>query len=863
MIREIVSNSKFRNLAFFVLGLFFCFLLFGQNSCSAKVSQQGLTDQQREQYAINGIRFYSPSVCMNKSILSTSCFKVDTSTSAMDSWYAEGCIDNGQCTTGTYASVMFTNANSPNHFLLSDTKVDEELGGMQYIYAENYDIEFDAYQGWIAKFTPNGGHSTRKYYWIVLPDKAYTTAFGETYVATFENYDEPIYFITYDAHACPHQSEHYCEQGEADPDGIAIGKQFLGAFTKDGGNYTAAANILGKLETFCRIKGRGEVLARENGSGSTSASQTSSNNSSSNSSSNPSSSKNKVSGSDITWIGDSYSCGALSIIKSTFPGISFGGSECDSNSYIMSNKGVSDRYGGGTANPPALTILKRIVDAGELKPYLVMAIGTNAGWDDDEVKEFNNIMASHSDTRVILVTAKAKAHLLADNINTNDRLKTLANSKDNYYLADWAAAYDASYFVNDSVHPNANGGYDKWVEVIANAISGAKAKCTTHQGDYPQYYQGNYEASDHENAPGDWTSIPYDGGTVLDSGCGAVSMAMLATVAAGKDIYPQDIIEITKPKVYVYYSPTELDPLVGEKYGFEVIAESYSSKSDAYNKIKDYMNRGYMIHLSGEGQHPGFSGYATDGHYVGLFSIDSNDKVWVANSNGLGNSQVDLQNIIDAIHNGVFTAIKGGNSSDACFNYCNNGSGRVGDDGLTIEQAKIFMMNYGTNKNNSSADAVGALWNFCNGGGSNCVTFSAFFMFKFTNITQKGATGDGQQVVSVLKSRSDVDATYGTEPQVYAILSTPPQHTAVVLGHHDGKWIVGHASCSYQGKGRGNGGNGQLNGEGDSKGGGSGFIAIEESDNPADWQWVNQGVTFAYPSQVYVDKIEEYLENGV
>ena len=109
-------------------------------------------------------------------------------------------------------------------------------------------------------------------------------------------------------------------------------------------------------------------------------------------------------------------------------------------------------------------------------------------------------------------------------------------------------------------------------------------------------------------------------------------MAMLATVASGKDVYPQDIIEITAPNNYVYTSPTVLDPLVGEKYGFEVIAETYSSKSEAYDKMKDYLNRGYMIHLSGDGFYEGLSTYDTAGHYIGVFSIDSNDQVWIANS---------------------------------------------------------------------------------------------------------------------------------------------------------------------------------------------------------------------------------------
>ena len=178
-----------------------------------------------------------------------------------------------------------------------------------------------------------------------------------------------------------------------------------------------------------------------------------------------------ITGDKITWIGDSYSVGAHSIIEEKFSGISFGNGIESPSSYIQSNKGVSDRYGGGEANPPALTILKRVADAGELKPYLVMAVGTNAGWTDEEVEEFKNIMSSHPDTKVVFVNAKAKAHLMSDDNGTNERLKALANESDNYALADWAAAYDDSYFANNSTHPDANGGYEKWVSVISDALN--------------------------------------------------------------------------------------------------------------------------------------------------------------------------------------------------------------------------------------------------------------------------------------------------------------------------------------------------------------------------------------------------------
>ncbi len=566
-----------------------------------------------------------------------------------------------------------------------------------------------------------------------------------------------------------------------------------------------------------------------------------------------SSSGAEISGSDITWIGDSYSCGALSIIKEKFSGISFGGSECNSKSYIMSNKGVSDRYGGGTENPPALTILKQVAEAGKLKSYLVMAIGTNAGWTDKEVNQFEDIMSSHQNTKVIFVNVKAKAHLAADDNGTNERLKALVNSNKNYYLADWAAAYDDKYFANDNTHPTANGGYKKWVEVISEALANTNG-CHTYEGDYPQYYQSDYENSDHENSDQDWTGISYGKGDVGSSGCGPTSMAMLTTVATGQDVYPQDIIEITKSTGSYTTSggPGSLDPLVGEKYGFEVEVVTPSSLADAENKMREYLQKGYMLHFSGAGERP----FSSKGHYIGIFKIDNDDNVLVANSASSGNSEMKLHDVVYAGFHYNFTAIKGSGNKNPCGGFCEDDDNIViDDDGLTFEQAKQFMMNYGANKNNSSRDVVGDHWNYCGGGGSNCATFSHFFVSKFTSLTYGG--GDGQEVVDKLAEQNS-SITVERSPRVWSVFSTEPQHTGIILGYHDGEWIVGHASCS-RGKaglrGKGNGGDGTWSGAGT----GSGFV-VKNSD-------IGKAlVVSGNPKYAYLDvdpnAIKSYLENG-
>lgn len=175
-------------------------------------------------------------------------------------------------------------------------------------------------------------------------------------------------------------------------------------------------------------------------------------------------------GSQITWIGDSYSVESHSTIESKFSGISFGGSINDANSYIQSGKCVGNY---NPANPSALDVLQRVVNAGQLKPILVMAVGTNESWNNTYVSRFKEIIKNSPNTKVIFVTARTNNY---DYNSNNEVLRQLANSNNNYYLADWAAVYNPSYFSLQAVHPRANGGYDKWTDVINNSVKKACAE---------------------------------------------------------------------------------------------------------------------------------------------------------------------------------------------------------------------------------------------------------------------------------------------------------------------------------------------------------------------------------------------------
>ena len=193
--------------------------------------------------------------------------------------------------------------------------------------------------------------------------------------------------------------------------------------------------------------------------------------------------------------------------------------------------------------------------------------------------------------------------------------------------------------------------------------------------------------------------------------------------------------------------------------------------------------------------------------------------------------------------------------------------------GLTYEDALKFAMRYGENVNNSTKialttpDGNSHLWDLfnstCHGGsGSNCVSFSAFFVNKFTPF--KNYRGNGSAFASNIPT---VGSSLGTNPQVFSVFQSKggakgQGHTGVVLGYHDGKYIVGHASCSRDAGGPGDGTkDGTISGKK-----GSAFIFVETSDKPEEWQYPGGNYydyQFAYlKDYVNISAIEEYIRNG-
>ena len=205
----------------------------------------------------------------------------------------------------------------------------------------------------------------------------------------------------------------------------------------------------------------------------------------------------------------------------------------------------------------------------------------------------------------------------------------------------------------------------------------------------------------------------------------------------------------------------------------------------------------------------------------------------------------------------------GESSGLSCGNEgSSSGGSSLSEGGLTEEQAKQFVINYGTNKNNSTKNAMrDSSWKSCGGGskggGSNCVSFSEFFLNKFTDTKAPNPMGNGHQVVGNLAAKG---LPTGTEPRVGAIFSIADGgwgHTGVVLGIHGDTIIVGHASCS-----RGNNGK-RGAGDGTSRGSGSAFILSGKSNSGSAIWWGSgsENIRFAYP-EVNTTAIESYLAKG-
>lgn len=653
-----------------------------------------LTENQQTIFSQNDILFYDPGECVPRSggggnVNVEGCFKVDDGTSASDLWYAEGCLNTGACDNGR---IQYYAQNKPpktdsglritknNPWIYADTQVDEELGGLQYIYAENYDIE---YAGSETKMTPNGGNSTRKYYWIVLPNEAYANSVGDTYVATFENVSEPVYFIVFDVHKCKDQKASYCDKARNNPDEVKAGAEFFGFLSKSG-SVSKIADATGKLTSFCRIKGMGEVTASTDGN--TSVSSGGGSSSSVDASTSGTSGTTETSGAggcDFTKYnysdedlkrlaaiaasenGDNIESlkNEMSLMANLYES-SRGSGYSSVLDYVINGKWFGSKKGsisGDRASSEQFAAAKDVFNNGNRTL-------------PKEVDEHDCIDCGRYGYDITKIEIDGKTITSQDGLKNADNYvknKTILHNKygSTYTFYTWAnpdnpVRSDPMGYTGDSVSCEP-GGSDCSGSVVLKDVE-----------DYPQYKQ----KTDHT--------------------CGPTSMAMLVSNGTGETVTEDDIVSVIGgDRVYVGGDRVAATKKVCEKYGCE--AKQIDSTEDA---IRAALKDGWMVHYSGRGDG---SSYAINpfgssaGHYVGLFGIDDDDQVVVANSAYQGNKKMSLHDAVKG-HKGLPTmAIKFANAGGGVceeIDYCEAGDGEgsgtnTSDDILKNVQTLIDLAN--------------------------------------------------------------------------------------------------------------------------------------------------------------------------
>lgn len=528
----------------------------------------------------------------------------------------------------------------------------------------------------------------------------------------------------------------------------------------------------------------------------------SSGDSSASSTTSPVSSSSSVSGSDIIWIGDSDSALAHDdedrLIERTFPGLDYGPSFNTDGSYIQSGKFIDYDDGG---NLSGLRILKDIIDQNKLRPYLVFALGGNGGWDKASMDEFLELIDG-KDVKVIITTTKYRN---IDYAEGNELARKTAKEYPNIYLADVAANYKDEYIDDTDIEFTAEGS-QMFVQTIKDALDKASGKsCISFEGDYPEYRQ----------YADPWGGLPYgpnngDNGrwNYGNSGCGATSMAVIATMTSGQDVFPTDITDtLTKKESQItegskWYDSGYmriLDPLVCEEYGCEV--KEISTSAD---EVRQYLKDGWFIHTSGGsanatstcgGGHSSTCPYSAEGHYIALLDIDNNDNVTIEDP-GWGDTAIQTYKLSDIINNmGAAVAIRGNGVGVKCdddTNTCGNNNKTTGTSGFSSTSDAQFIIDEYLAADMSGYSLVDP--GTRNGVKDNCVAFSCWFITNYTEISYPGGlTGDGNQFVDIFydAKKSDYpDLEISNEPSVYSVaswgiptLGTPSgNHTGIVIG---------------------------------------------------------------------------------
>ncbi len=215
------------------------------------------------------------------------------------------------------------------------------------------------------------------------------------------------------------------------------------------------------------------------------------------------------------------------------------------------------------------------------------------------------------------------------------------------------------------------------------------------------------------------------------------------------------------------------------------------------------------------------AGYATDPEYItknhqmiDMVNLMIKNRGWESSSEIAKKYPESLENA-KKYGQGAETPSGVGSGNTASSGECSTSSGGgLVDGGMNLQQAAAFMKKY-YDKSDTDPDiienTVGA--GVCNTLRENCVTFSTYFINKYTSLkftkNSGGIPGYGSEVVGNLVSRNPGMGS-GNTPTVYSVFSygaigdtgtNGTQHTGIILGINKsrGVAIIGEANCGMSG----------------------------------------------------------------